>query len=301
MNNIATTQNAEPQLLLLRARRQMYNRAKRLLVVQLVLTLIVPVAGAVVAIFFPDIRPYVALAAILIAILDVTYLDRAQRRILRAAAKIQEEFDCSVLELSWDQFTVGRKLEPETIHEAATEFARHRDDTTIRDWYPAIAADVPLPLARLICQRTNLWYDSKLRRHYGAAILTTAALLAVILAFSGLLVGMTTTLFVVNIIAPATPVLIWSIREFLRQRDTADQVDYLRAAAEAVWDKAIAGECTADACVGQSRRFQSAIFTRRATSPLILDAVYWLQRARLEEQMNQGASHMAAQARGIAI
>lgn len=296
-NNITGTQNEEQQLRLLRARREMYARAKTFLVAQLILTLAVPVAGAIFALFVPTLRPYVALAAILITVFDVTYLDRTQRRILKSSARIQEEFDCNTLELPWDQFTVGRRLEPETIHEAASKFARKKDDSSIRDWYPTAVAEVPLELARIICQRTNLWYDSKLRRHYGAIVLSVGVALVVVLAFSGLFAGITVAEFVVNLGAPAAPVLIWTLREFLRQRDTADQLDYLRGEAESLWDKAIAGTCSPDVCSAQSRKFQNAIFTRRATSPLIFDAVYWMQRPDLEGQMNEGAAHMVAKAR----
>ena len=53
-NSIPERQNEEPQLKFLRARQQLYAHATTLLVVQLVLTLLVPLAGAILAAFRPD-------------------------------------------------------------------------------------------------------------------------------------------------------------------------------------------------------------------------------------------------------
>lgn len=120
----------------------------------------------------PDVRPYTAALALLVALVDVTLLDRVQRARLKLAAKIGEAFDCEVLSLPWNRFVAGRPAEPETVAEAAS--AWRGGDETLVDWYPAAVGRAPLHLARIICQRTNLWYDAKLRRHYGTWILTAA-------------------------------------------------------------------------------------------------------------------------------
>ena len=38
------------------------------------------------------------------------------------------------------------------------------NESKLRDWYSDIDDTAPLVLARIVCQRTNLWYDSSLRR-----------------------------------------------------------------------------------------------------------------------------------------
>src|ERR1043166_4227448 len=109
-NSIPASENAEPQVRLLRARRRMFAKGKGLLSVQLVLTIGVPVVGSLAALEWKELQGLVAFASLAIAIIDVTLLDRLQQKIRERSAKLQEQFDCTVLELPWDAFRVGSKV-----------------------------------------------------------------------------------------------------------------------------------------------------------------------------------------------
>jgi hypothetical protein len=291
MNSIVVLQDEAPQIELLRARQQIYARATGWMIVQMVLAVAAPVGGEIVGLIWPPVRPYVGAAAFVFGVLDVWFLDRAQTRLLKIGAKLQEQFDCAVLGLPWDDFTVGAHVDPEDVHEAATAYVRRGGtDDQLRGWYPAVVAEAPLHLGRLICQRTNLWYDSRLRRHYGVIILGLSVALFAALFIAGLVTHLTLTDFVVTILVPAAPFLTWSIREWHRQRDTAGQLDEIRKAETALWAQAQTGGCTADNCLARSREFQNAIYARRSGSPLIFPFIYKLMRGDLEDQMNAGAA-----------
>ena len=300
-NNIPATQNAEPQLRLMRAQRQLYKRAKSTVIIQLALTVGLPLIGAASTLVFPDLKALVAFLSLTIAIVDIAVLDRLQKRQLVAGAKVQEKFDCAVLELPWDPFAVGRELEPEAVHEAAAELVRSKKDGDLTDWYPPIVGEVPIHQARLICQRTNLWYDSKLRRHYGVLVVGAAACLAVVLIAIGIAGGFTMTSFVLVAVAPAAPFASWALREFFRQRDVADALDRLRAEAEALWRRAKDGGCSPAECAAQSRMLQTAIFARRSNSPPIFDWVYRRLRRKTEDQMTEGAAQMVEALKGAGV
>lgn len=289
MNAIPERQNAQPQLGLLRARQQTYAQASRLLVMQLVLTVAIPVASAIAGLVAPALRPYAAALALLITVADVAVLDRLQRKTLRLAAKIAEAFDEQVLEIPWNKFVAGKRADPEAIAGAAAAWTRRKSDAKLIDWYPPAVGKAPMHLARIICQRTNLWYDATLRRHYGDWVRGVGGLMVVGLFFGALLAGLTIELFVTTVLAPAAPVLTWSMREYFRQKDTADAQETLKGDAEALWDRAKAGACGEPECLAQSREFQNAIYTRRSTSPLIIPWLYPLRRPEMERQMNQGA------------
>ena len=293
MNQIPELQNAPPQMSLMRARQQTYNRAKTLLWLQFGLTVIVPVITGVVALAAPGIRPYSAALALLISVLDVTVLDRMQRNYLKLVAKIAEQFDCAVLHLPWNRFVAGKPPEPETLAEA--EGAWKGGDQAIRDWYSVAVGKAPLHLARLICQRTNLWYDAKLRRHYGIWVIAGAVTLVVVLMAAAVVTGLTVEVFIASVLAPAGPILLWSLREAFRQRDTAEAQETARSDAEALWERVKAGGCAEDECAGLSREFQNAIYARRAASPLMLPLVYKLRRPGMEAQMNKGAEAYLAE------
>ena len=92
-------------------------------------------------------------------------------------------------------------------------------------------------LARIICQRTNLRYDSQLRRNCGVIIQVVALTLVGALIFSGLAQNLRMTEWVLSL-APATPFLAWAAREYYRQRDTADLLEDLMKEAKKLWARA---------------------------------------------------------------
>jgi hypothetical protein len=289
VNNIPTLQNEEPALKLLRARTHIYSCATWIMVLQLLLTVIFPVAGAVLAIVWPGVGAYVAAASLVIVIADPWIIDPSYKLRLKRAAKISEQFDCMVLDLPWDQFTVGDKVDEEDIHTAARSYANRHDDTNLRDWYPKNVGAAPLHLARIICQRSNLRYDSKLRRTYGSIIWITAALIVAGLFLSALLQNLSLADWVLRM-TPATPVLAWAVREYYRQRDTAELLEDLMKEARELWANALSGKCDDMDCCHKSRQFQNAIYTRRASSPLVMPFLYRLKRSFLEDEMNVGAA-----------
>ena len=261
------------------------------MIAQLLLTVAAPVAGEIAGLISPAVRPFVAIAALAFGLLDVAFLDRAQTRLLKMGAKLQEQFDCVVLALPWNDFAVGQKLDAEDVHEASKAYTnRGGKDEPLKGWYPTVVAQAPLHLARLICQRTNLWYDGKLRRRYGGAVLAISLVSFGSLFVAGLALKLSLMDFVVTILVPAAPFLTWAVREQHRQSDTADQLDEIRKSENALWDEARAGRCTPEHCLARSREFQAAIYARRAGSALIFPFIYWLLRSDLEDQMNAGAA-----------
>jgi hypothetical protein len=85
------------------------------------------------------------------------------------------------------------------------------NETHLLDWYAGIPEQAPLQLARIVCQRTNLWYDSSLRRRYGKLLIAV-----VILVLLGLIIGAAvrnlTVIDLVAVAATISPALIWAIR-----------------------------------------------------------------------------------------
>jgi hypothetical protein len=85
------------------------------------------------------------------------------------------------------------------------------NETHLFDWYAGIPEQAPLQLARIVCQRTNLWCDSSLRRRYGKLLIAV-----VILVLLGLIIGAAvrnlTVIDLVAVAATISPALIWAIR-----------------------------------------------------------------------------------------
>lgn len=287
LNEISSRQNDEGFLRLLRARSQTYREASQLQVLQFVVTVIFPLVGALVGIFSTQARPYVAAVALIIAMLDNSLIDRLQKRKLKIAARICEQFDCELLGMPWNSYAAGKRVEPELVGGAASRW--QKGDDKLKDWYPMAVAQAPLDFARIICQRTNLWYDGTLRERYSNFLLWGTITVSILLVAGGLFADLSLVDFVAIALAPATPVVNWAMREFFRQRDAAEALNLARSEAEALWSTALAGNCDGGECARLSREFQNTIFARRANNPLIFPKIYDWLRPTMEKQMNHGA------------
>lgn len=288
MNRIPELQNAEQQLKVLRARKELYLRANNLLFAQLGATVVLPLLAAILALAIPALRPFVATAALIALAADVAFLDRPQKAVLKSAAKLQEQFDCAVLDLPWNDFSVGDPVLPEEINEASSAYLRRRSQEPVRDWYAVEVGRAPIHLARVLCQQTNLWYDGKLRRTYARLILVLVLGSFSVIGLLGVVSGVSFPGLVTSVLAPATPAFGWTIREYYRQMDTVTLLDSLRSKSERLWRQVLTGTCSPADCAAQARAFQNAIYDLRLKSPLQIPFLYSRMRSSMEAQMTSG-------------
>jgi len=294
LNDIPARQNEPAQIRLRKAIRETFDLARAVVVLQAILAVVIPVAGTVVTLFAAEARPWVAAIAMLVILLDAMGLDRWQKKLLKLGARLSEAFDCRVLDLPWDAFTAGAEPDPEDVRRAEKRYERRRVKAALADWYPLSVGEAPLHLARLMCQRTNLHYDSNLRRSYASVLRRTAVVVPVLLVLATSIVTDKITDFLL-LLPTVTPLIAWCVREAYRQQDTADVLETLMTQARALWSDALAKRCDDDHCAARTREFQSAIFTRRATATPILPGVYANRRADLEDEMYAAAADFLAE------
>lgn len=287
MNDIPERQNLPESLQLMRARQEMFHRAKLVFILQLVLTVALPVIGAATGLFVEQARSTVAVFSLLVTLLDITLLDRAQRRFVRNGAKIAECFDCSVLQLPWNGLSAGKRIDAEVIAAAGEAWSRRHTDKGIVNWYPVEVGAASLEAGRLLCQRSSLWYDATLRRFNGSIALVLA--LGIPAAFFIACWWVRLPLSDVAVTwMPVAPVLVWSVREHFRQKDTAESQDQTKSELESVLSRVDAGTISADDARDAARNIQNALYARRVSSPLVMPGLYEARRAFLERNMKAG-------------
>jgi hypothetical protein len=198
--------------------------------------------------------------------------------------------------MEWNAFLVGSRIDPEDVFADACKKLSDKDEQRLVNWYPLVVKELPLHLARLVCQRTNLWYDSALRKRYRVFLLSGCVALIAVAGFASLAIDNTMTTFVLSTLAPMTPVMIWVLRECNRQAATCELLDRLNDEVKKLWDHS-RREGTEQEISMRSRELQDAIYNHRASSPLIFDWVYSLLRRKMEERMNAGADHWVSELR----
>jgi membrane protein implicated in regulation of membrane protease activity len=294
VNRITEAQNEPEYLRLMRARSRVYQEAQWYQYAQLTVVIFIPIIAAVVGLTYSASRPYAAAISLAATVLDALWLDRAQRTRTKTGARLGEMVDCGLFQLDWNKFVAGEQVDALTV--ASLEQRWSGGDKRFIDWYkPQQLSELPIHVARVICQHSNLWYDGQLRRKVGNTLMAGTVVIGGILCVIGIILGLPFSDFILTVVAPVSPILTWACREYHRQRDTADLLDSTKASADGLWTQVLQGSCVPAECTLRSREFQDAIFTRRANSPLHVPLAYRLLRPRMESAMESGANVMLRQ------
>jgi hypothetical protein len=295
-NNISHDQNTPRQLERLAAQRYLYSRAKNVLKLQTGFDLLTPIVIALLVAIFPFLDVYGAVLAVAVVVLDVM-CDQYQSSRKKQAADIQEMFDCDVFGLECQELKVRRRPISEIIMDAAKRYKR-ADPTyaTLKNWYPPVVERIPLPLARLVCQRVNCWWDAELRRQYARLVVVIVLLITLLVVLLSIHNGVTLGKFFLVIAAPLLPAYIWAVREYKVQSEAANDKEELRKYTEELWRKAMRKELTLQQLGTESRTLQDEIYNNRRTNPFILDWFYKRLRNEHEDEINRGAEELVEEA-----
>lgn len=297
MNNIPILQNEPKQLDRLAAQRQLYSTAKRVLAAQAILGGPIAIASVVAITAIPDLKGYAAFWGLIVSIGDVLWLNPWQERLRENAAKIQEAFDCEVLQLPWSNIKTGNWPESELVKEYGDKFRKSdRNLPSLKNWYAPVVGDLPLDMARIVCQRSNCWWDSKQRRRYARWIIGGVVFAGIVILGLGLVGGLTVEKVFLAIIAPLMPALILGLRQWNEQLDAARRLDKLKEHAEALWTEALKQPNGVE-LVLKCRALQDEIFENRRRSPLVFDRIFRRLRDEYEIQMNYGAQELVDEAK----
>ncbi|MCF8003889.1 MAG: hypothetical protein K9L32_06710 [Chromatiaceae bacterium] len=295
--NDIPSEQARPELVaLIRARDRTYRAAKFTQGTFVLLSILLPIAGVLLGANYPSLKPFLTLSGLILLLVDTAYLDRLQKARIKRGAKLQEEFDTTVLQLPWNRFVAGAKVDPEDVRAASGRPLSQERESQIVCWYEPCVGEVPIQLARLICQRTNISYDARLRRTYGTWLLYGTVALGIILSFVGIAFNLTLSGLLLAVVVPLMPILNWALREHHKQTDTANYLVTLKGEFEKLWEKALKGTRSRD-LDRRSRELQDAIYQHRASSPLVFDWVYYRLRNRNEDEAQHAAKMLVQQAK----
>ncbi len=296
-NRIIEDQNTQQQLERLAAQRYIYSQSKKLLFLQMLLTIAIPITLTIDATIEQNLKVWAAFYGVLISFMDVAVIEQYQKSMKTCAAKIQELFDCDVLRIKWNELKLGTRPDIETIIEAAENVKKKQIEyEKLMNWYPTVVAQLPLFWARLVCQRTNCRWNIKLRQRYRIVLLVGVILLALLFVAISIHQNMAMESFILGILVPFSPTILWAIREYYKQGEATDALDKLKVNIETIWGKAITHELSEESFERISRDIQNEIFDRRRNDPGVFDWLYWCYRGKQEAQMNKGAEELVKEA-----
>lgn len=296
---ITSEQNTDKQLQRLAAQRQLYATAKKVFGWEVFIGGPVAIAGAVLVIIFPAFKVYVASWGILVTLSFLYWLTPWQKKLRSSAASIQEEFDCDVLQLPWNDLKAGKHPDREMVREQSAKYEKWADKMpTLRDWYSPVVDELPLHIGRIVCQRASCYWDSTQRRHYASWILGTVVLVFLAICFFALRGEASLEAFILKGVLPFAPALVIGLKQFTEQREAADRLDKLKDHCGTIWSAALSGE-SSSTLTAMSRNLQDEIFENRRKAPPVLDFVFKHLRSTFESNMNHASADYVSEAKKV--
>jgi hypothetical protein len=290
-SDIAIRQDQPREFSYMEARQWRWRVAVKWQVAQLSIVVALPALLAIIGFISPTLKPVISFVAVAITLCDIIFIDRQYRKAIKTAARMSEVLDVDLFQIPWNKLAAGPKPDAEDVKRAARCGSRMATRDDWKGWYASVVDNVPLPLARLICQRTNLVYDSDLRGIYIILLSVIGSGICLIVFLAGMVSSATFGEFVLTSWVPASPLAIWALREGWRQRDAVEANAPVKAEAERLLHLAIAGDRTDAQLEADSRLMQNSIFVRRSTTPLLFPGIYKLRRRKSEDAMHDGAAY----------
>ncbi|HOP08407.1 MAG TPA: S-4TM family putative pore-forming effector [candidate division Zixibacteria bacterium] len=290
LNTIPKMQNEPRQLERLAAQKQLYSIAKVVKAIQIIITVPVTIGIAIAVAFKPELSVWGATYGIVVSILNAAYLDTAMGSYKNKAADIQQAFDCDVLQLSWSKLKLNKTPEPELISAAANKYKKKDPDfNELRNWYPEKAGEVPIRVARIICQRSNAWYDASLRKTYANYVGSLVGAVVATILLLGIYEDKGMQHMVLAVFTPLMPVILWGIKEYRSNLSAIHSVKSIFRDVDALFKDAIGKRYTDECIENRSSHLQAMLYDYRRNTPVIFDWVHKLLKNKQEAQMIAGA------------
>lgn len=294
-HRIDVEQNKPERLELLRAQRFFYARAKVNQSLFAFTVLLLPIFGVIFGTTIPAISPYLGFGSIFLLLLEVGFVTRLLREDCKRAAKVQEQFDVEVLQLDWNRLVAGSRIDVEELHDIATSPMTNDEKTSLENWYEPAISNLPLPMGRLLCQRTNTTYDMRMRKRYSWVLLGVAVVFVIALTVISMLQDLKVNELIVTVYLPALPLIAFLLREHRKQLDTIETLSTIKSEIEKTWEHALSGASFTELTI-TARSLQDAIYRHRASNPLVLDWLYNLLRNGNEGSTRFGVEKLVAEA-----
>ncbi|MGI8670854.1 MAG: S-4TM family putative pore-forming effector [Aridibacter sp.] len=295
MNQIQITQNSDRQLEQLAAQRELYSSAKKFYLVESIGSILIPLTFIAFSTFIINISPFSALYGICFYLFDSVILETLIAEKKSTAAKIQELFDCEVLEIEKPIF---RTVSDVSFEEILTNYDSHigkiATDEKLRDWYPKALGELDISVARLICQRINCGWDAKLRSKF-SSLLKIVVVVTAILIIIGITLGRLPGDQLPLILAGILPLFKFCLKLYKDNKSSGEKLIKLNTYFRILWERMLKGEVTEKELNESARLIQNEIFDNRIKNPLIPDFFYNLFRTKDEPLMNNIAEKLVAE------
>lgn len=294
MNLINNRQNEPASIAKLAAQRFTYTRAKKLFTWQVLITGPLSILLIVVGLKFQIIKYYAAILGLVIFLADLFIIEPTLKKLKKTAALIQEEFDCYVLQLTWNKIK-GSKLDPYYIQSSHSKFGLDKKPDSLFNWYPEFREATSIEISRVICQRSNCNWDASQRRVFANILVVLLCVFVVAVFIAAKYYALSVEDFMLLVVIPALPLIKLLLTQNREHREALLKLENLKGHLEELWARTLLNPSDTTLATS-SRIIQDEIFELRKRSPLVFDFIFSFLRSKLEGQMQFTSEHYESDA-----
>ncbi|GAA3748904.1 hypothetical protein GCM10022422_36880 [Flavobacterium ginsengisoli] len=288
MNTIKTEQNASGKLKYLKAGRILYSRAKSAFGIQIIVTVGLTIIFSFLKLIPKDqlvfdLNACIGVAALVITCTEILYFNLYVSGLRTSGAKAQELFDCNVYSLTWNSINSGSKPEKYIIEHNSAQYIPD-SKAPIENWYDIDLENLSRERAVLLCQETNLFYDTQLREHFKMANILVCVGLVVMSLFIAILSDIQVNSYITAVLLPVLPMIVLTLKIVMENRKSLAFSTELRKTVLQLKER------PQDPTETELRSVQDKIFCSRKDSPLVPDWYYKWRRNSLEKLMKTNAN-----------
>lgn len=276
---IAERQNAQENLRLLAAQRQLYSKEKKrtgIWYLGSIIIAMVAVATSALA-FTKPYEPVIIFLWILVATGEYVLLPSLRQPRIEAAT-IQERFDCNVLDLEWND-ALTEEPDLKIVERAVEQFDRRKNRDQewkkLENWYESSAIQTePIHMARIACMKENIRWDSGQRREWARCITGITIGIIIILAVAGIQFDWLLKQYFTGLFLLVIPLLIAVLGHVTRHREAAKRLDHLARVLEDLRRDALREHVDIDEITRRTRYLQTEICHHRMEDVPVIDWFY---------------------------
>ncbi|RZK44378.1 MAG: hypothetical protein EOO61_04015 [Hymenobacter sp.] len=286
MNRIYILQNELQELRKLLVEDKYYSKAKIWNGIQVFLVVFGSSVLSLIAVLYEKWGPYAAIYGVIVTILDFYLFDPNISRLKKRGAVVRECFDLDVLSLASSPFREAN-IPIEEIVAISNPLPAAQKKNKI-DWYPIAIKELPVEPARLICQRSSMQYDERLRNSFRYLWIGLVATIVASL-ITWLILKNPDFYHVAVVSAAILPAFLFCVKQNQLNEEACSKIADMRAFFDNAWQEALSTNTLPNALTESSRQIQDELFDHRSQRPLVPNFYYRLKRGQNEQIMNEAA------------
>jgi len=302
---ISTRQNTDINIKRLAAQRSIYFSVEKIDLTRIVIILSSMVLLVIIkfcvssSIFGKDFKFYqhLTLAMVIIAFtvfISEIIFESEKQKCSTLAASIQEEFDCEVLEIEWNDFLIAKRPGIENIIKYSARYFEKKTPDDLVNWYVLPnESEFPKHILQFMCMKQNVSWDLTLRQAYIKFINRLFAGVAFVLMICAAFSSISIAQFFIFFLFAMLPLLKYSWFEIRQNKNAIARLEHLYGLMDSLWLEFISGYHDDNSLRIKIRNLQNQIFLHRERSPKIKDYRFYKSKNSIEETINEIVNRLA--------